>query len=477
MIDAIALFFSSSEPIVAFVFSLNAIFIAFVILLENREPERTLTWLFVLFTFPLIGFIIYLFFGHDWHRRRSYRRLKASYEATRAWKALAERSATPGTLLESDARRIAVSTTGFKTSSGNRVTVLTDGRVKYPRLIAALKEAKTSIDLEYFIFRYDGIGREIIEVLKERARAGVRVRFMVDGYGSLGLGLKAFREMRASGIKATYFAPLITTFSFFKANYRDHRKIVVIDNAIAFTGGINVGDEYLDKSKAGPWRDASVEIRGPAVADLAALFNDAWFRTTGKREQASLSNPEPAGDERVNIVPSGPTTDWYPIREISLALINGARRSIKIESPYFIPDVSILNALVNAALRGVDVAIIFPKRPDTRLLRWVAHTYLGEVVRAGGRAFEYPIGFLHQKVIIVDDEIATIGTCNIDIRSFLLDFEVNVLLSHPVTIEHLLHDYETDLRVSEEARFEEFLNRPLYRRIEESLARLIAPLL
>ena len=174
---------------------------------------------------------------------------------------------------------------------------------------------------------------------------------------------------------------------------------------------------------------------------------------------------------------SGPTTDWYAIREVFLAMIHGARRSIRIETPYFIPDTSILDALVNAALRGVDVTIIFPKRPDTIMLRWVAFTYIGEVVRAGGRAFEYPAGFIHQKVIIADDEVATLGTCNIDIRSFMLDFEVNILMSHPATIQHLLEDFSADLRLSREITFDQFMNRPFMRRVAESIARLVAPLL
>ena len=265
MTELIAWLFSTGEATLAIIFGLNAVFIAFVILLENRSPERTLTWLFVLFTFPVIGFVLYLFFGHDWHHRRSRQRLRASFESTRAWRALAERShqGDGGTLLESDLRKLAVSTTGIPTSWGNLVTVLTDAHTKYPRLIAAIKQAKASIDVEYFIFRYDTIGREIVNALIERARAGVRVRFIVDGYGSLGFGRKAFHDMRAAGIEATYFAPLITTFSFFKANYRDHRKIVIIDGHTAFTGGINIGDEYLGNSKIGPWRDTSLEIRGP----------------------------------------------------------------------------------------------------------------------------------------------------------------------------------------------------------------------
>ncbi len=493
MPDLLHWIFGSREATITFIFGLNAIFIAFVILLENREPERTLTWLFVLFTFPIIGFVLYLFFGHDWHRRRSHKRLRAAYAVTKAWKELADATeAEYATPFETELRRLAVGTTGFPATCGNRVAVLTDAHVMYPRLIAMLKTARTQIDMEYFIFRYDAIGREIIGALKERARAGVRVRFIVDGYGSFGFGFKAFREMRAAGIQATYFAPLITTFSFFKANFRDHRKIVVIDGKVAFTGGINVGNEYLGTSRIGNWRDTSLEVRGPAVAQLASLFEDAWRRTSSLAAAVGIDPPEAPspdalaaaaaidgepGDECINVIPSGPTTDWYAIHEIYLALIHGAKRSVYIESPYFIPDASILDALVNAALRGVDVKIVAPRFTDNPMLRWVAVTYLGEVVRAGGHAYEYPAGFLHKKIVIADNDVATMGTCNIDIRSFLLDFEVNVLLSHRDTLRHLLEDFDTDLRASNEMTFEQFVDRPFLRRLKESLARLVAPLL
>jgi cardiolipin synthase len=464
----------------AIIFTLNVIFVAFIILLENREPERAFVWFLVLFTFPVIGFVLYLFFGHNWHRK-SYeeRRRSAFVTEQRKMQAAAEVATLPdATPLEARLVYGAMVATGFAPTRGNRVQVLTDGHVKFPRLIAALRNARHAIDMEYYIFRYDNLGREIIEILKNKARAGVRVRFMADGYGSIGLGRKAFGDMRDAGVQAHYFAPLITLFYFFKANFRDHRKIVVVDNEIAFTGGINVGDEYLGKSARGPWRDTSVELRGPCVQQFSELFEEAWNRTTGSKACEFPPGPKPFEDgETVTVVPSGPDADWFAIQRLYLEMINAAEQRVIIQTPYFIPDTGILSAMTNAALRGVDVQIVVPRYPDNQFLRWVANTYLSDILRAGGRVFEYTVGFPHQKVIVTDDRIATTGTCNIDIRSLQLDFEVNILTSDPRTVRHLLEDYEHDLNISEELTYDRYLTRPFIHRVRDSLARLIAPLL
>jgi cardiolipin synthase A/B len=225
--------------------TLNAILTACVILLENREPEKSLAWLLALLVFPGVGFIVYLFFGRDWHKR-SYQQKRLGFALTAARRReldrLAEhlRDAPP---LERHVRLLDANLTGLDMTEGNRVTILTDAHVKFPRLFAALRAAEHTIDVEYYIFRNDRTGGQLIEILKERAAAGVKVRFLVDGMGSIGFGRERFADMRAAGIECRYFSPLITFLYFFKANYRDHRKIVVVDDAVAFTGGINVGDE------------------------------------------------------------------------------------------------------------------------------------------------------------------------------------------------------------------------------------------
>jgi len=464
---------------VAVLFAVNIALVGFVILLENREPERSHSWLLVLFAFPFVGFILYIFFGHNWHRKsREARRLGMRMLAR--WREIADRDAT---LLPADTpnaerrlRALSTTTTGFSLTKGNAVRILTDAHEKYPHLFVALRNAKRTIDLEYYIFRYDEIGLEIIDILIQKAKAGVKIRFLVDGMGSIGLGMKVFARMRAAGIQAHYFAPLSTLLYFFKVNYRDHRKIVIIDEEIVFTGGINIGKEYLGNSERGPWRDTSIELRGPCVGQFIEVFQESWTRTTRTSRQ-TIPQPDSVGTDTINVISSGPDSDWYAIQRIYLELIHQTDRHLVVQTPYFIPDAAIQEALINAALRGVNVELFIPRYPDTPLFRWVAMTYIGDLLRAGVRVFEYPIGFLHQKILISDAILATVGTCNIDLRSFHLDFEVNVLISGPQAIRHLLEDAERDKAASQELTYETYLQRPLLVRVRESLARLIGPLL
>lgn len=462
--------------------TINAVLTGFIILLENREPEKSIAWLLALLFLPFIGFIFYLFFGHDWHKR--------SYQQRRLHHALAHERLLKRKQLanqithlppvEQTVRLVDATVSGWVPTSGNTVRILTDAHEKYPRLVATLKAAKYSILMEYYIFAHTGIGREVIDILKERAQAGVQVKLLIDGMGSFGIGRRIFPELRAAGVECRYFFPLITLLYFFKANYRDHRKIVVVDHEVAFTGGINIGDEYLGKSERGPWRDTSVEIRGPAALQLAYVFAESWKLTTKKTlplpEQPSHL-PAHATGQLVDVIPSTPGSGWRAIHEHYLALINSAERRIRIQTPYFIPDESLTASLILAVLRGVEVEIMVPKNPDWPYLRWVAHTYLEELLRMGVRAYEYKPGFLHTKALIVDDLIASVGTCNIDIRSLRLDFEVNVLLSGDTAITHLTEDFERDLVVCNELHYTTFMERPLRQRLLESAARLISPLL
>jgi len=463
--------------------SVNAALTAFVILLENREPEKSIAWFLALLVFPFVGFIVYLFFGRDWHKR-SYRQRRLSQSLTfsrrQELKPLADRlsGTTP---LERTVRLLDATLTGFDPTEGNRITILTDADEAYPRLFAALRSAKRTIDIEYYIFRDDATGMQVLNILKERAKSGVTVRLLVDGMGSFGLGRRQFPELRAAGVSCHYFFPLITLFYFLKANYRDHRKIVVIDGEVAYTGGINIGDEYLGKSSRGNWRDTSVELRGPAASQLTEVFEESWDLTTGDKPTRgsrthALSAPED-GKHLIDVVPSGPANGWKAIHQQYLALIQGAAQRIRIQTPYFIPDESLVSALTLAALRGVEVEIMIPRYPDWPYLRWVAHTYLEDLLRAGVRIYEFETGFLHTKAFIVDDTVASLGTCNVDIRSLRLDFEVNILLSSPEAVRHLTEDFERDLVSCKEIAYKTFIERSLLQRTLESIARLISPLL
>jgi cardiolipin synthase A/B len=458
------------------VLAVNALLAAFVILLENREPERSIAWFLVLFTFPLIGFIFYLFFGHDWHRRR--------YRKERMHRALTtEFRETSYTHLITDPteralRTLAANATGIAPTFGNTVNILTDGAELYEEIFRALRAARTSIDVEYYIFRNDTIGKKFIQILKERASAGVRVRFMIDGMGSFGFGHQRFRDMRAAGIRAHYFSPLITLLYFFKANYRDHRKIVLVDDTVAFVGGANISTDALHATRSKRFRDTSATLRGPAVRELARVFEENWTRTTGESSRTIPECSALMGDDVVSVVPSGPDSVWHSMNYLYAALIHAATHSVRIQTPYFVPDESILAAITTAALRGVRVELMLPQRlPRSEgYLRWVAHTYLEDLLRAGAHAYEYTNGFLHSKVVMIDHTIASMGSCNVDVRSIRLDFEASLLLSG-VPVAQLNANFDKDLRHCVELNYAAFVRRPKSQRIKESLARLISPLL
>lgn len=483
MTEALFWITSHTEQFFAILFTANTILLALVIILENREPERSQGWLLVLFAFPIVGFLIYLFFGHNWHRK-TYRQRLAIARLTEGWKEESEQCLNRLAItdpVERKLRALASISTGLLPTAGNRITVLTNAQEKYPALLELLRNAKKSIDMEYFIFRHDAFGKEVIDVLKERARAGIRVRFLVDGYGSIGLGARAFRSMRTAGIKAHFFAPLATLLYFFKANYRDHRKVVIVDDEVAITGGINIGVDYLGQTSRGAWRDTAIELRGPCVAQFIQEFNLAWRRTTfhtPKPIEQKIPDIIPIKNGCiVNVIPSGPDSHWFAIQRSYLEMIHSAKSSILIQTPYFIPDLSIYEALINAALSGVSVTIMVPRYPDLILCRWVSITYFGELLRAGAKIYEYPVGFLHQKVLIIDESIASVGTCNIDIRSLKTDFEINALFAQTETVDRLLEDARIDLSFCTEYTLQDYLNRSFLVRVRESFARLIAPLL
>jgi len=460
--------------------SANALLTAFVILLENREPEKSIAWFLALLIFPLVGFILYLFFGRNWHKHSVQQQRRRATITSHRRDELHHLSAHLATRapLERAIRLLDANLTGLDPTDGNQVRILTDAHEKYPRLFSALQKAQRTIDVEYYIFRDDETGRTLIDLLKKRVAAGVKVRFLIDGMGSLGFGHKRFADMRAAGIACHYFSPLITFFYFLKANYRDHRKIVVIDDEVVFTGGINVGDEYLGKSSRGPWRDTSVELHGPCVTQFADLFEDAWHATTKETRRSIRRIPVPLpGGELVDVIPSGPGSAWNAIHQHYLALIHAAKQRVRIQTPYFIPDEALHSALVLAAHRGVSVEIMIPRHPDWAYLRWVAHTYLEEMLRAGVRVFEYKIGFLHTKAFMIDDELVSVGTCNVDVRSLRLDFEVNLLLSSRHSVQHMNEDFERDLKLCDEFSYAQFINRPFWKRVVGSLARLVSPLL
>ncbi|ABN58362.1 MULTISPECIES: cardiolipin synthase [Methanoculleus] len=470
---------------IGFILALNVVFAVTIVFFERRNPTATTAWLVVLFLLPPVGFALYLFFGQNYTRQRMFVVkehedrcfLQGVFE--RQHRALAgnhHRFATPAAEEFRDAIFLLLRNNRAYLTEGNRVDVYTRGEDKFDALFAAIRGARHSIHLEYFVINDDELGRAVVRALAEKAREGVEVRLLFDAMGSRAGGgsRKAFFELEDVGGKIGVFFP-----SVYRINYRNHRKIAVIDGTVGFIGGFNIGDDYLGKGPLGCWRDTAVRITGEAVRMLQLRFFLDWNYVTGEYpgiETCYFPQESTPGATPVQIVSGGPDTRWNPIKEGYLKLINSARESICIQTPYFIPDESVADALRLAALSGVDVRIMIPCKPDHPFVYWATLSFIGDLLDAGVRAYTYDGGFLHAKTIVVDGKAGSVGSANWDVRSFRLNFEANAFFYDAAVGADLVRAFEEDLAVCTEITPENYLARSLAVRVKESVSRLFSPL-
>ncbi|WP_261132594.1 cardiolipin synthase [Bacillus sp. Marseille-Q3570] len=467
-------------------FSFSALFIGIVIFLENRHPSQTLTWFVVLAAFPLVGFFFYMMFGRNYRKKKMFDQKALTdeeafsrFEQNRAidddnMKMMGDHQR----LLFQLAQRLGKSPISFNTDT----KVLTNGKETYTCILEALRNAEEHIHMEYYIVRHDNIGKKIQTILMEKAKQGVDVRFLYDAVGSWKLSRDYIDQLRDAGVQAVPFLPVKLPLFNNKINYRNHRKIVVIDGNVGFVGGLNIGDEYLGLNPTyGYWRDTHLMVKGEAVRSLQIIFLQDWYSMTGETllEPNYLSPEIPSAQVYggVQMIAGGPDHQWDIIKKLFFSMIISAKKSIWITSPYFIPDEDILNALRVAALSGIDVRLLFPARPDKKLPFHASRSYFPSLLEAGVKIYEYRKGFLHSKIIIVDNELASIGTANMDMRSFHLNFEVNAFLYRTKSTLRLVDDYIQDLEDSTPLVLESFNNRAFYYKILESTSRLLSPLL
>ncbi|MBA2874935.1 cardiolipin synthase [Thermaerobacillus caldiproteolyticus] len=464
----------------------SVIFIAFVISLENRHPAQTLTWLVVLGSFPLLGFFFYLMFGRNYRKQRLFKKKAIldeqaflKFEGQREWniQEMSYIGEHQQPLLHL-AHRLGKSPVSIATET----KVLTNGEETFSTIFDELQKATHHIHLEYYIVRHDEVGQQLKDILIEKAKKGVHVRFLYDAVGSWKLSKTYIQELRDAGVEMIPFSPVRLPFLNNKINFRNHRKIIVIDGTVGFVGGLNIGDEYLGKNEYfGFWRDTHLWIRGEAVRTLQLIFLQDWYYMTGETLLTlNYLSPTPVYKEEkggVQLIAGGPDQEWEVIKHLFFAMITSAKKSIWIASPYFVPDEDILTALKVAALSGIDVRILAPRRPDKKIVFYASRSYFPELLEAGVKIYEYTKGFLHSKIIIVDGELASIGTANMDMRSFHLNFEVNAFLYHTDSTKTLVNDFLRDLEDSNCIDYETFKKRPFSIRVVESVSRLLSPLL
>ncbi len=307
-------------------------------------------------------------------------------------------------------------------TTNNQITPYTDGKAKFADLIEDINNARDHVHLEYFVLKDDGLGREIMKALTKKARAGVEVRLLVDGVGSGGLPSHFYNDLSAAGGKHAVFFPSFFSYFNYRINFRNHRKIAVIDGETAFIGGYNIGDDYLGLNKRwGYWRDTAVRIKGTgAMAAQMRFYLDWNFASPDKiRVIERYFHQSPHSDgSTLQIVSGGPDTGWNPVKESYLKMINTAVETVYIQTPYFIPDDSVMDALHIAAMSGIDVRIMLPSKPDHIFVYWASHSYIEDLINSGVRAYTYDHGFLHAKTIVIDGTVASVGSANIDIRNF-----------------------------------------------------------
>lgn len=466
--------------------SMSVIFIAFVIFLENRHPSQTLTWLVVLGSFPLVGFIFYLLFGRNYKKEKMFRRkyildkqtfLRFEGENDPVNEEKIKQMADHQRKLFYLAQNLGHSPISFATQT----KVLTNGDETFKEILTSLKEATHHIHLEYYIVRHDEIGQEIKEILIQKAKEGIKVRFLFDAVGSWQLSKKYIAELRQAGVEIIPFGPVRLPFLNSKINFRNHRKIIVIDGSKGFVGGLNIGDEYLGRVESfGFWRDTHMLLKGEAVRSLQLIFLQDWYYMTNQNI-LSADYLSPVLEENIHggvqLIAGGPDNEWSVIKNIFFSMITSAEKSVWIASPYFIPDEDISSALKVAALSGIDVRLLMPQRPDKKIVFYASRSYFPELLEAGVKIYEYKKGFMHSKIVIVDEELASIGTSNMDMRSFHLNFEVNAFLYRTRSTQKLVKEYINDLKNSRKIDISKFKQRHIGYRMIESTSRLLSPFL
>jgi cardiolipin synthase A/B len=475
---------------VGIIFFLNILLAIIVIFLERRDPSATWAWILVLFFIPILGFIMYLLFGQNLSRKKMFYwedRDKVGIEPLieEQMAQLNQRSfpfQNPTEEKSRDLIHMHLINNDAIFSQQNEVQIFSDGKEKFHSLFHDIEMAQDHVHLQYYIIKNDQLGKRLMTVLAQKARAGVKVRVLYDELGSRSLRKSFFKELRQSGGEVEAFFPSKLPLVNLRLNYRNHRKLAIIDGKIGYVGGFNVGDEYLGLNKRfGYWRDTHVRILGQAVHPIQTRFildwNQASYRHDINYSPRYFPKPNSSGNVGLQIVTSGPDSEWEQIKNGYIKMISLAKESIVIQTPYFIPDASLLDALKIASLCGVDVRIMIPNKPDHMFVYWATYFYIGEMLKAGARIFIYEKGFIHSKSIVVDHEIASVGTANIDVRSFRLNFEVNAFIYNKEFSKELTDHFYDDMNSSKELTLEAYRKRSVKIQLKESISRLLSPIL
>lgn len=468
-----------------------AVSLSIQILFDNKTPQSSVAWILAIFLIPYVGILFYMLSGINWRKRKLVKvrpeelfevHLRENLDTQHQF--IAEQRL----LLGSDLYKIMTMTNKSANSiitEDNDVRLYHTGKDLFDDLLEDLEAAQQSIHMEYFIFRDDDLGKRILSILKQKAEQGVEVRFIVDGAGSkLTFSYSSRRKLRRSKVEFHNFLDPGNIVTAWLLNYSSHRKIVVIDNYIGYTGGMNIGREYIDGGKRfDSWRDTHMRITGSATAILQSIFLSDWVNSGGRVDTFDrfFTEAEVVDSFRdftgLQLISSGPDSNWSSVHQLYFAMIANANERVIIQSPYFVPDESIAAALQTAALSGIEVNIMITGRPDKRIPFWAAHTFFEPLLRAGVNIYLYTAGFFHSKVVIIDETLSTAGSCNMDQRSFFLDYELNAIFYDRQITREFIDQFERDCEQCVQMTLERYESISSVAKFRNSVMRLISPLL
>lgn len=471
-------------------FIINIILSLLIIFFQRKKPTTVWAWLLLLYAIPVIGFILYLVLAQNFHKERMFKMKEIEGEIKYAVRRQEESIFRKKLRLRNSELKRFEPLILYNLNEGeavltdnNDVRIFTDGEDKFRELLYEMEHARQYIHLEYYIIRDDELWERIETVLVKKAKQGVKVRVLFDSMGCRGMKNSVWARLRKEGVETAEFFPALLGKFQLRINYRNHRKIVVIDGRLGFIGGFNIGREYLGKNhRFGYWRDTHLCIEGAAVTSLAVRFVLDWNYAAKENlflDDSLFEIPQYIRDGRdpVQVITSGPDSKYPKIRDNYLRLIHMAKRNIYIHTPYFIPDDDIKDALIIAAKSGIDVRIMIPCKPDHPFVYWATYSYIGEMIEAGARCYTYDNGFLHSKCLCIDSLVSCVGTANMDIRSFALNFEVNAVIYSAKTTQRLEEIFEKDILDSS------IITRKMYQQrgrivwFKEQFCRLLSPVL
>lgn len=465
------------QVIISVIYALTIVGTILVVVSENRNPIRTLAWVLVLVFVPAVGILFFYFFGQDNRKKKSisshYIQTDSKFKVKDGTRPVDAHQIYNTVKLVSLLKR----NNDSELFHGSEVEVLTDGQRKFDSLLHDIETAKYHIHIQYFLFANDETGGRVKEALMQKASEGVEVRFLYDNVANIGVPSKFYNEMRKSGVRVVPFMNVSLPWFKSRMNYRNHRKVVVIDGKIGYVGGMNVGNNYLLNPN---WRDTHLRIGGKGVYGLQHSFMADWHTSNDERlynDEMYYPPCEEKTENQLQIATSGPNTAWANLLQAAIHIAVTSGTYLYIQTPYFLPTDSLLEALQTAALSGVDVRLMVSRKSDSPYIDPAAQSYYSSLLRAGMRIFEHQTKFIHAKTMVSDDLISVIGSANMDFRSFESNFEINCYLYDRRLAQQNKQIFLDDLLECEEVTMEVWERRPWWRRVLESVMRLFAPLM